>query len=94
MIRNVVIHISSQHSAPAEVAWSIRESSWSVGARREVTYGAGTFPVPSGGLNSVILAAAEAVRACAEARQRAEALVTEVRQARAGLDGERPLSSR
>ena len=83
MIRNIVIHISSQRSDPTEVAWSVRESSWSVGKQSDSLMGSGTFPTPSGGLTAVLLDAVAAVQACAEARARAELLVAEARARRA-----------
>lgn len=68
MIRNIVVTINSQHSHPGEVAWCVRESSWSPAARRESTYAAWYFPVPSGGIDSVLEAACHAVVAAVRAR--------------------------
>ena len=72
MIRSVTIHIQSSASNPDVVMWMAREKAWTRETCREVTYGGGTFPVPSGGLNEIVLLAAAAISACAKAREKAE----------------------
>jgi len=79
LIRNIVIHVSSSHSRPGHVAWTIRESSWTVGKSREVLLDEGSFPVPIGGVEAVLVAAITEVLAKSQSRMRSVSADLEVR---------------
>jgi len=61
MIRSITVHISSQHSDPTQVAWTVREKAWTPQVTRETVMMAGTLSTPMGGAPGVLRAVVDTI---------------------------------